>query len=110
MTEALGFFGSKIVAPTRECWRQQDCETFIEAYKAREQERARKRRDATRPALAAGETAELAAIPEERLRLLVNQKLTYRTCRLVLKHKELEQEYLKTGRWGWGSFLRSITD
>lgn len=97
VTEALGFFGSKLIVPTRECWRERDCEVYLERQRARRRAK-RQQRAADRP-FRPDETGVLAAVPEERVRLLLSQRLTLQASRLVLHHKQLEREFLESGRW-----------
>ncbi|MGE0708769.1 MAG: ChaN family lipoprotein [Planctomycetota bacterium] len=109
LTEALGFFGSKLLVPTRECWRERDCEVYVERHRARSRERRRKRE--ARGEADPGDTAVLQAIPEERVKLLLSQALTLRASRLVLRHKKLERRYLETGEWsGAGKCLTQPTE
>ncbi len=100
VTEALGFFGSKVIVPTRECWRERDCEIYLERHRTRERERRRRRRaeQAGQP-FRPDETGVLAAVPEERVKLLLSQRLTLEASRLVLHHKQLERDYLEHGEW-----------
>jgi len=95
VTEALGFFGSKVLVPTRECWREKDCEVFLENYRVRQQER--KRRRAAGEEGDGGDTSVLEAMSEERVKVLTNQKLTRRASTLVLEHRDLERRYLEQG-------------
>ncbi|MBL4844417.1 MAG: ChaN family lipoprotein [Planctomycetes bacterium] len=109
LTEALGFFGSKVVVPTRECWRERDCELYVERHRAKERERRRKREEGAEPD--PKDTAILEAVPEERIQILHNQRVTLRTSRLVLHHKKLERRYLEEGEWpGAGRCLTQPTE
>lgn len=98
VTEALGFFGSKVVVPTRECWSERDCARFVEHHK----KRSRERRDA-KAGKKAGKKKKAAKTPsgaEERLQLVHAQGTTLLASRLVLHHRAVERRYLETGEWG----------
>ena len=86
VTEALGFFGSKVIVPTRPCWSERDCARFVERERARE--RARKRGGRRR-----------SEEPEAELTLSHGRKHTLLASRLVLQHKRVERAWLETGRW-----------
>jgi hypothetical protein len=109
MTETLGFFGSKVLVPTRECWRELDCKAFVDVYRAKERERSRRRRGSE--GKKSSETGALAAVSEERVKLLLSQKLTLTASKLVLAHKENEREFIADGTWaGAGIALTQDTE
>ena len=111
LTEALGFFGSKVIVPTRECWREKDCELYVERHRAKERERRRSRAESGESEPNPQDTGILQAIPEERVKILANQRLTLRASRLLLRHKKLEQRYLSEGEWpGAGRCLTQPTE
>jgi heme-binding uptake protein ChaN (Tiki superfamily) len=111
LTEALGFFGSKVIVPTRECWREKDCELYVQRHRAKERERRRNREEGSSKPFDPKDTGILQAVPEERVKILANQRLTLRTSRLLLRHKELEQRYLDDGAWaGAGRCLTQPTE
>jgi hypothetical protein len=108
LTEALGFFGSKVLVPTRECWRERDCELYVERHRALERQR-RKRQEEGQGDPA--DTATLEAIPEERVKLLASKRLTLKASNLTLRHKKLESWYMEEGEWaGAGRCLTQTTD
>lgn len=110
LTEALGFFGSKVIVPTRECWREKDCELYVERHRAKERRR-RQRQAAEEQDFDPKDTGILQAVPEERVKILANQRLTLRSSRLLLRHKELERRYLENGEWpGAGRCLTQPTE
>lgn len=111
LTEALGFFGSKVLVPTRECWREKDCEVYVQHHRAKERERRRKREADGESEPDPKDTAVLQAIPEERVKVLNNQRMTLRASRLVLRHKELETRFLESSQWmGAGRCLTQPTE
>jgi hypothetical protein len=69
VTEALGFFGSKLIDHKRECWTEQDCQLFIERHA-----RDHKRLDAM-------------------------GQLQFARAALVLQHKKNERAWLATNEW-----------
>lgn len=101
VTEAIGYFGSKVIVPTRECWREADCQAFVEANA----------RHLKGGAFRLTETGSLMAGGEERVRLLLSHRLTLKASRLVLEHKRAERHYLRSGRWpGGGAALAQPTE
>jgi len=106
VTEALGFFGSRLIVPTRECWTEADCEQFVAAERERERERSRRRRAIARgEALAepadpdAATSGEVEKISTERVTIAHNRAMVLKASRLVLRHKKQERRYLDTGDW-----------
>jgi hypothetical protein len=94
VTEALGYFGSKLIVPTRPCWTERDCGRLVEQHVKRVR-RAKARAEATRAA--AGPHA--LTPPEGTPTLQSNRASVLKACRLVLQHRALEREYLETGEW-----------
>lgn len=102
VTEALGFFGSKIIVPTRVAWTERDCQRFVLRERRRERERARRRergggkkkqKRAARAAAGAGTTSA------EGLTVTRSRRMTLLASRLVLQHKEVERGWLESGAW-----------
>lgn len=91
VTEALGYFGSKLIVPTRPCWTERDCNRLVEQHRRRLR---RAKAQATRAA--AGPHAPAQA---EGPTLQQHRGSVLKACRLVLQHRALEREYLKTGEW-----------
>ncbi len=96
VTEALGYFGSKLLVPTRPCWTDRDCERLIEATRRRRRRAARKAEQSPAAAAAAGPHAPAAG---DGPTLQHNRGSVLKACRLVLHHRALEREYLETGEW-----------
>lgn len=106
VTEALGFFGSKVIIPTRECWTERDCMRFVEheLKRARSRKREQTKR---RPKAAVGKAARAKRSkkapaqsgPESRLTIAGPHASTLLASRVVLLHRTLEREYLETGDW-----------
>lgn len=96
VTEALGYFGSKLLVPTRPCWTDRDCERLLEAARRRRR-RAARAGEQHRAAAAAGPHAPAAAA--EGPTLQHRRASVLKACRLVLQHRALEREYLTTRRW-----------
>lgn len=95
VTEALGYFGSKLIVPTRPSWTEKDCERLVEAARRR---RARaKRLGASPKARKADAPAPTPSV--EGPTLQHNRASVLRACRLVLQHRALEREYLETRVW-----------
>jgi hypothetical protein len=96
VTEALGYFGSKLVVPTRPCWTERDCERLVEQHRRaarlrrRGQEKTRAARAAAGPV--SPQALETPALQHPRASAL-------KASRLVLDHRAREQEYLATGHW-----------
>lgn len=139
VTEALGFFGSKLVVPTRACWTELDCARFVERHARRERER-RARKGGARAAgafdasasgldaaaasggwsghAAAGgpAKAEPSSSPpsggEEGQRVAAtSRRALLAASRLVLHHRGLERAWLETGTWpGAGRALTQPAD
>jgi Haem-binding uptake, Tiki superfamily, ChaN len=106
VTEVLGFFGSKILVPTRECWTEADCRRYVEHHRVRERTRARKRRAAKSGVLYVVTPDDVPPrAPEQgpaapaRHPQVSNRKVLRQASRLLLHHKRLEREYLATGTW-----------
>ena len=105
LTEALGFFGSKVLVPTRECWRERDCEVYVQRHRSR-RGRAVSAADDDDLSASAGPALKgagvLQPLPDERVKILANRRATLRASRLVLRHKGLEARYLAEGTWAGG--------
>lgn len=95
VTEALGYFGSKLLVPTRPCWTDRDCERLLEAARRRRRRAARKGEQGVAGA-AAGPHAPAA---NEGPTLQHNRASVLKACRLVLHHRALEREFVETGEW-----------
>lgn len=113
LTEALGFFGSKVLVPTRECWRERDCEVYVQRHRSRRHLRADDGEDDL--STATGAPLKTAGVlqppPDERVKILANRRATLRASRLVLRHKGLEARYLAEGTWaGAGRCLTQPTE
>ncbi|MEZ6183788.1 MAG: ChaN family lipoprotein [Planctomycetota bacterium] len=96
VTEALGYCGSKLIVPTRECWTEADCQAFVSAHRRRERERATRRRAQARGERVKGAPREEADTSK---RLQVNRRLALRAARLTIYHRDHEREFLESGRW-----------
>jgi len=94
VTEALGYFGSKLIVPTRECWTEADCQAFVSAHRRRERERAQRRRADERE-----EAAPADPLPESGKQLQVSRRLALRAARLTLHHRDMERAFLESGHW-----------
>lgn len=94
VTEALGYFGSKLLVPTRPCWTERDCQRLIDAQRRRRRAAAR-RAEASRAAAGPHAPAAGADVPV----LQHGRASVLKACRLVLHHRELEREYLASGAW-----------
>lgn len=95
VVEALGYFGSKLIVPTREVWTEADCQAFVDAH--------RERAKAEREAKQAGKLPPNPEGPASSMGRVViqhNQRDTLRACRLTLEHRALERTYLESGEWG----------
>lgn len=98
VTEALGYFGSKLIVPTRPSWTERDCERLVEAARRR-RARARRLGEARAKKPGAAAAGPVAPVDLQAPTLQHNRASVLRACRLVLQHRALERGYLETRAW-----------